>query len=110
MFCFRSSRRRETGIDCDWSSDVCSSDLAIVQPFFDGVEDRLDNCVITPNEDQLDKDDDEVGDACLQECGDGRVQGTEACDGDKIGRASSRERGSTARVHVKQLETEKRSR
>src|SRR2546430_11064427 len=26
MFCF-SSRRRHTRFDCDWSSDVCSSDL-----------------------------------------------------------------------------------
>src|SRR5688572_33090939 len=30
MFCFFfSSRRRHTRFDCDWSSDVCSSDLAI---------------------------------------------------------------------------------
>src|SRR2546430_11608205 len=27
---FLSSRRRHTRFDCDWSSDVCSSDLAIV--------------------------------------------------------------------------------
>src|SRR5256886_2019943 len=26
--CFFSSRRRHTRFDCDWSSDVCSSDLA----------------------------------------------------------------------------------
>src|SRR2546430_9579739 len=26
-FCFFSSRRRHTIFDCDWSSDVCSSDL-----------------------------------------------------------------------------------
>src|SRR6266478_8597406 len=26
-FCFFSSRRRHTRFDCDWSSDVCSSDL-----------------------------------------------------------------------------------
>src|SRR2546430_5860608 len=25
--CFLSSRRRHTRFDCDWSSDVCSSDL-----------------------------------------------------------------------------------
>src|SRR2546430_11656537 len=32
---FFSSRRRHTRFDCDWSSDVCSSDLAEVggQPF-----------------------------------------------------------------------------
>src|SRR5205085_6857752 len=31
VFCFFfSSRRRHTRFDCDWSSDVCSSDLAEV--------------------------------------------------------------------------------
>src|SRR5256886_13492849 len=30
MFFFFSSRRRHTRFDCDWSSDVCSSDLVIV--------------------------------------------------------------------------------
>src|SRR5688572_32461753 len=29
---FFSSRRRHTRFDCDWSSDVCSSDLAITAP------------------------------------------------------------------------------
>src|SRR2546427_12123920 len=29
MFFFFSSRRRHTRFDCDWSSDVCSSDLAL---------------------------------------------------------------------------------
>src|SRR5205085_6941619 len=29
LFFFFSSRRRHTRFDCDWSSDVCSSDLAI---------------------------------------------------------------------------------
>src|SRR2546430_11043977 len=28
MFVFFSSRRRHTRFDCDWSSDVCSSDLS----------------------------------------------------------------------------------
>src|SRR3990167_10715558 len=27
--CFFSSRRRHTRFDCDWSSDVCSSDLPL---------------------------------------------------------------------------------
>src|SRR2546430_16969699 len=31
MFFFFSSRRRHTRFDCDWSSDVCSSDLGAVQ-------------------------------------------------------------------------------
>src|SRR2546430_9186126 len=30
IFFFFSSRRRHTRFDCDWSSDVCSSDLAIL--------------------------------------------------------------------------------
>src|SRR5256886_3553881 len=29
-FFFFSSRRRHTRFDCDWSSDVCSSDLKVV--------------------------------------------------------------------------------
>src|SRR2546430_11217086 len=31
FFFFFSSRRRPTGFDCDWSSDVCSSDLDAVR-------------------------------------------------------------------------------
>src|SRR2546430_8639594 len=36
MFFF-SSRRRHTRFDCDWSSDVCSSDLAYFCPFWAGI-------------------------------------------------------------------------
>src|SRR3989475_8288122 len=32
VFFFFSSRRRHTRFDCDWSSDVCSSDLAVADP------------------------------------------------------------------------------
>src|SRR5260221_9697881 len=32
LFFFFSSRRRHTRSLCDWSSDVCSSDLALPQP------------------------------------------------------------------------------
>src|SRR2546427_4082182 len=44
MFFFFSSRRRHTRFDCDWSSDVCSSDLLSFGLFFfdydlDGLED-----------------------------------------------------------------------
>src|SRR2546430_9440643 len=39
LFFFFSSRRRHTRFDCDWSSDVCSSDLEVaaqaVQPHLD---------------------------------------------------------------------------
>src|SRR5688572_31626661 len=31
---FFSSRRRHTRFDCDWSSDVCSSDLRVCQTVF----------------------------------------------------------------------------
>src|SRR3990167_5593167 len=31
MFYFVSSRRRHTRFDCDWSSDVCSSDLLLLE-------------------------------------------------------------------------------
>src|SRR5256886_6855347 len=33
IFFFFSSRRRHTRFDCDWSSDVCSSDLETLRPF-----------------------------------------------------------------------------
>src|SRR2546430_11252893 len=33
---FFSSRRRHTRFDCDWSSDVCSSDLLVHGAFADG--------------------------------------------------------------------------
>src|SRR2546427_3475542 len=33
LFFFFSSRRRHTRFDCDWSSDVCSSDLVRVAQF-----------------------------------------------------------------------------
>src|SRR6266480_3348941 len=32
VFFFFSSRRRHTRLTCDWSSDVCSSDLAVLPP------------------------------------------------------------------------------
>src|SRR2546430_3999474 len=31
FFFFFSSRRRHTRFDCDWSSDVCSSDLPVIE-------------------------------------------------------------------------------
>src|SRR5205085_3753040 len=48
VFCrylFFSSRRRHTIFDCDWSSDVCSSDL---QPLLDAVVDYLPSPLDVP--------------------------------------------------------------
>src|SRR5256886_11548087 len=39
MFFFFSSRRRHTRFDCDWSSDVCSSDLRLVLAAASGKQD-----------------------------------------------------------------------
>src|SRR2546430_7365075 len=39
LFFFFSSRRRHTRFDCDWSSDVCSSDLNIARLNSDGTLD-----------------------------------------------------------------------
>src|SRR2546430_16160248 len=36
MYFFFSSRRRHTRFDCDWSSDVCSSDLLRQRPLRSG--------------------------------------------------------------------------
>src|SRR2546430_7435704 len=43
MCFFFSSRRRHTRFDCDWSSDVCSSDLATAFNEGEGVAVALDN-------------------------------------------------------------------
>src|SRR5205085_7500282 len=45
FFFFFSSRRRHTRFDCDWSSDVCSSDLL---KLVRGINDRLDQLQIEP--------------------------------------------------------------
>src|SRR2546430_11546403 len=42
FFFFFSSRRRHTRFDCDWSSDVCSSDLAALRPVVDDVRNPFD--------------------------------------------------------------------
>src|SRR2546427_12864079 len=54
--CFFSSRRRHTRFDCDWSSDVCSSDLVgaicledIAAPRCFTVEERLERATDIPD-------------------------------------------------------------
>src|SRR2546430_5459170 len=41
LFFFFSSRRRHTRFDCDWSSDVCSSDLQSTTPVLPEVFDAM---------------------------------------------------------------------
>src|SRR5256886_7371331 len=41
VYFFFSSRRRHTRFDCDWSSDVCSSDLQLRQPGPGAADHRL---------------------------------------------------------------------
>src|SRR5688572_32376640 len=55
FFFFFSSRRRHTRFDCDWSSDVCSSDLVLL---FDLAEALLDAAVLLG----------EVGDLLAKPC------------------------------------------
>src|SRR2546430_8778251 len=45
---FFSSRRRHTRFDCDWSSDVCSSDLIMVEELVDA---REIECAVIGNDD-----------------------------------------------------------
>src|SRR2546430_4386309 len=49
LFFFFSSRRRHTRFDCDWSSDVCSSDLVIAR--HGQVDIAFNNAGISPPED-----------------------------------------------------------
>src|SRR2546430_12784855 len=44
-FFFFSSRRRHTRFDCDWSSDVCSSDLLLLQTMGTPWEVELDGSI-----------------------------------------------------------------
>src|SRR2546430_8654828 len=43
VFFFFSSRRRHTRFDCDWSSDVCSSDLEIEEGYSVGATTLWEN-------------------------------------------------------------------
>src|SRR5256886_9189172 len=52
IFFFFSSRRRHTRFDCDWSSDVCSSDLRATEIFADPIE-RLRITPARPHAEEL---------------------------------------------------------
>src|SRR2546427_13027421 len=47
FFFFFSSRRRHTRFDCDWSSDVCSSDLNLAVAVAEWMDTKL-NLIDTP--------------------------------------------------------------
>src|SRR2546427_8504893 len=48
FFFFFSSRRRHTRFDCDWSSDVCSSDLRTrFAPLFEVTEEDFNDVIDT---------------------------------------------------------------
>src|SRR5260221_5253371 len=88
FFFFFSSRRRHTRSLCDWSSDVCSSDL--VHLSLDELElgDLAFGLAVRPRLDQGSMDRGDV-------FGDPRNEGADqavACGGNQIGRASCRER------------------
>src|SRR2546430_14667086 len=46
FFFFFSSRRRHTRFDCDWSSDVCSSDLIVDTVLYFEGESTLDHRIL----------------------------------------------------------------
>src|SRR2546430_4382985 len=88
VFFFFSSRRRHTRFDCDWSSDVCSSDLMTT----------LDN-IFKQAASQGQSFYSASGDNGAYDCGDSRLTVDSPANdpymtgtGGKIGRASCRER------------------
>src|SRR2546430_9113075 len=54
LFFFFSSRRRHTRFDCDWSSDVCSSDLLVISDADHQVAAGLDAYLVRAFENKLD--------------------------------------------------------
>src|SRR5438270_7193362 len=68
-FFFFSSRRRHTRFDCDWSSDVCSSDLLPPQLFgtAEGDDPQQTPHLLAHAEALLVAEDDEIGRASCRE-------------------------------------------
>src|SRR2546430_2985762 len=52
---FFSSRRRHTRFDCDWSSDVCSSDLTRPEASKEGFHDQGQRAVSKPGRQPIDR-------------------------------------------------------
>jgi cysteine-rich repeat protein len=68
-----------TGSTCKTMLIVAATSIADRDD--DGVPDDQDNCPDLPNTDQVDVDQDRVGDACdLQSCGNGTIETPEICD------------------------------
>ncbi len=77
-----------TGADCPPGSSCENRSIVPASPDSDddGVPDHLDNCPLAANTGQTDTDGDGAGDACdLETCGDGVIEGAEACDGVLLG-------------------------
>src|SRR2546430_12845231 len=89
MCFFFSSRRRHTRFDCDWSSDVCSSDLSRQDRREDADRGGLAGAVWTQEAEDAAGRDREV-DAVERD--DRSEPLLESFDSDEIGRASCRER------------------
>src|SRR5207237_7449271 len=93
---FISSRRRHTRFKCDWSSDVCSSDLSndFVESYEPGksIKVTIPGKIVSTKSFDLDDKDTTVNVAPNLKKGDW-VSVTERTADNEIGRASCRERG-----------------
>src|SRR5207237_7614101 len=98
---FFSSRRRHTRFKCDWSSDVCSSDLALVDARLPFADDAVDGeALARPNDEAV--SDCDVGESDLdrnaiaQYASGVRLETQQLLE--QIGRASCREREESSGV------------
>src|SRR2546430_13288622 len=86
FFFFFSSRRRHTRFDCDWSSDVCSSDLGAIAVDVQAADEVISDLEGTTVEVRWDADIDVLIGARRHKRRLAKTRGAE------IGRASCRER------------------